>query len=107
MVKYIGVQVDVTDKTEGNVAPSVLKDNDGFPLLVRYDARLAAPEFGRVYIEVEEAVLSATGLKSSKSFDDDQQALTSRSGMDMASTLERIQESFVITDPSLPITRSC
>ena len=49
VVKYIGVQVDVTDKTEGNVAPSVLKDSDGFPLLVRYDARLAAPEPGRVY----------------------------------------------------------
>ena len=101
VVKYIGVQVDVTDKTEGNVAPSVLKDNDGFPLLVRYDARLAAQNLG-AFTEVEEAVLSATGLKSSKSFDDDQQALTSRSGMDMASTLERIQESFVITDPSLP-----
>ena len=100
-MKYIGVQVDVTDKTEGNVAPSVLKDNDGFPLLVRYDARLAAQNLG-AFTEVEEAVLSATGLKSSKSFDDDQQALTSRSGMDMASTLERIQESFVITDPSLP-----
>jgi len=101
VVKYIGVQVDVTDKTEGNVAPSVLKDSDGFPLLVRYDARLAAQNLG-AFTEVEEAVLSATGLKSSKSFDNDQQGLTSRSGMDMASTLERIQESFVITDPSLP-----
>ena len=31
VVKYVGAQVDVTDKTEGNVAPSVLKDSDGFP----------------------------------------------------------------------------
>jgi len=103
VVKYIGVQVDVTDKTEGNVAPSVLKDSDGFPLLVRYDARLAAQNLG-AFTEVEEAVLSATGLMSSKTLENDPHDLTNihRSGMDMASTLERIQESFVITDPSLP-----
>ena len=53
--------------------------------------------------EVEGAVRAAEGLSET---DDEGGGASStnkgRAGLDLASTLERIEQSFVITDPSLP-----
>ena len=69
------------------------------PVPSRYDARAAAVSLGRVS-EVENAVRAAEGLSEDGA--DAAGARKGRVGLDLASTLERIEQSFVITDPSLP-----
>jgi PAS domain S-box-containing protein len=91
VAKFIGVQVDVTTRTEGAV--SAFADGEGLPLLVKYDSRLKQQNMGRV-ADVEEAVKKGEGI--------DNLTLPARAGLDVATTLERIQQSFVIADPSLP-----
>ena len=97
VAKFIGVQVDVSDRTEGNADNSAaLKDTKGLPLLVKYDQRLKDQNFNRVD-DVEKAVLTGEGVDL-----DANPVAANRGGLDMATTLERIQQSFVIADPSLP-----
>ena len=122
VAKFIGVQVDVTTRTEGSAGlqgdigggvrsagtsdanenrdqptGSLSVDAKGLPLLVKYDARLKDANQNRVD-DVEQAVISA---EMSGPVDAPEQRLA-RGGLDMATTLERIQQSFVIADPSLP-----
>ncbi|KAG1660149.1 hypothetical protein FOA52_007806 [Chlamydomonas sp. UWO 241] len=57
--KYVGVQVDVTSRTEGrHGGASTLADAAGVPLLVRYDARLIAGARG-INEDVTRAVAAA------------------------------------------------
>nr|AML79622.1 putative LOV domain-containing protein [Leptosira obovata] len=95
--KFVGVQVDVTSKTEGRA----FADSTGIPLLVKYDARLrdnvAKGVVEEVNTTVQDAELQArVGKKMSapKAFP--------RVALDLATTVERIQQNFVITDPNLP-----
>jgi non-specific serine/threonine protein kinase len=122
VAKFIGVQVDVTTRTEGSAGlqgdigggvrsagtsdanenrdqptGSLSVDAKGLPLLVKYDARLKDANQNRVD-DVEQAVLSA----ETSGPVDAPEARLARGGLDMATTLERIQQSFVIADPSLP-----
>lgn len=39
VVKFVGVQVDVTSKTEG----TAVKDSEGVPVLIHYDGRWVVP----------------------------------------------------------------
>lgn len=98
--KFVGVQVDVTSKTEGKV--------DNSHMLVKYDARLRDNVAVNVVQEVTDTVqvaetgthISATAIPTGigkvgpKAFP--------RVAMDLATTVERIQQNFVICDPSLP-----
>ena len=123
VAKFIGVQVDVTTRTEGSaglqgdiggVKPeraddaNANRDHDsgsfsvdakGLPLLVKYDARLKDANQNRVD-DVEQAVISAETGGSDEQFAPANRL--ARGGLDMATTLERIQQSFVIADPGLP-----
>ena len=97
VVKYIGVQVDVTEVKDADTGKRGIDyDEQGRPVPSRYDARAAAVSLGRVS-EVELAVRKAEGLSEK-----DGALAKGRAGLDLASTLERIEQSFVITDPSLP-----
>ncbi len=103
VVKYIGVQVDVTEVKDASTGERGIDfDARGVPVPSRYDARTAAVSLGRMS-EVEGAVRAAEGLSET---DDEGGGASStnkgRAGLDLASTLERIEQSFVITDPSLP-----
>uniref|UniRef100_A0A126WXD7 non-specific serine/threonine protein kinase n=1 Tax=Brachiomonas submarina TaxID=327064 RepID=A0A126WXD7_9CHLO len=95
--KFVGVQVDVTSKTEGKA----VTDSVGVPLLVKYDTRLRENVAKRIVDEVVTGVESAEparpkGAKGSapKSFP--------RVALDLATTVERIQQNFCISDPTLP-----
>mmetsp|Transcript_42514 Transcript_42514/g.127483 ORF Transcript_42514/g.127483 Transcript_42514/m.127483 type:complete len:506 (+) Transcript_42514:337-1854(+) len=95
--KYVGVQVDVTSKTEGKAT----EDAGGVPLLVRYDARLRETVAKTIVDEVTDTVEGAEvqtkskpGGKAAKQFP--------RVALDLATTVERIQQNFVICDPTLP-----
>ena len=97
VAKYIGVQVDVTEVKDATTGERGIDfDEEGMPVPSRYDARAAAVSLGRVS-EVENAVRAAEGL--SEDGVDDAGARKGRAGLDLASTLERIEQSFVITDP--------
>jgi PAS domain-containing protein len=95
--KFVGVQVDVTSKTEGKAMTS---DNAGIPLLVRYDHRLRENIAKNIVEDVNSAVESAEPTyrpnvgKAMKQFP--------RVALDLATTVERIQQNFCICDPSLP-----
>jgi PAS domain S-box-containing protein len=125
VAKFIGVQVDVTTRTEGTAGlqgdigggASASRPDDnrrlsvgdysvdakGLPLLVKYDARLKDANQNRVD-DVEQAVMSAEmgdgNVSTNTTFAPANRL--ARGGLDMATTLERIQQSFVIADPSLP-----
>jgi phototropin len=99
VAKYIGVQVDVTDVKDSVTGErGIAWDAHGIPVPSRYDARAAAVSLGRVS-EVESVVRQSEGLEPNVP---GQSTPNSRAGLDLASTLERIEQSFVITDPSLP-----
>uniref|UniRef100_A0A126X039 non-specific serine/threonine protein kinase n=1 Tax=Trebouxia arboricola TaxID=53268 RepID=A0A126X039_9CHLO len=97
--KFVGVQVDVTSKTEGKA----FADSTGVPLLVKYDTRLrenVAKGINDNVIskvqEAEEKQRSVIGkrMTAPKAFP--------RVALDLATTVERIQQNFVICDPNLP-----
>jgi len=97
VAKYIGVQVDVSEVKDASTGERGIDfDENGVPVPSRYDARAAAVSLGRVS-EVENAVRAAEGLDAAETVPS-----SGRAGLDLASTLERIEQSFVITDPSLP-----
>jgi phototropin len=95
-------------------AAQLLLPGSGLPLLVKYDSRIKDASEGPV-----QAVLGVRGARSvlgsrencanfrvSQAFQGDTDAIPplppSRAGLDLATTLERIQQSFLISDPNLP-----
>lgn len=88
VAKIVGVQVDVTSQTEGPV-----KEN----LLIKYDARLRQTNkkvIEDVTTEVQKTETETKGSSSTKTFP--------RVALDLATTVERVQQNFVVCDPSLP-----
>ena len=79
-------------RTEGS-AGNAMVDGQGLPLLVKYDTRLKDQAYG----DVEAVDLAVRAGEGDQTIVNPQ-----RGGLDMATTLERIQQSFVIADPSLP-----
>ena len=100
--KYIGVQVDVTSKTEG----AAYTDSSGVPLLVKYNDRLKQ----NVAHDIVEDVVGAVKSAEPSLVKEKQQAAAigaapkafPRVAIDLASTVERIQQAFVVSDPNLP-----
>ncbi|MEW5309471.1 MAG: hypothetical protein WDW38_001359 [Sanguina aurantia] len=95
--KFVGVQVDVTSRTEGKQT----SDLTGVPLLVKYDTRLRENVARKIVDEVNSAVEQETNrpgqgpkMSAPKAFP--------RVALDLATTVERIQQNFVISDPTLP-----
>uniref|UniRef100_A0A126WUM7 non-specific serine/threonine protein kinase n=1 Tax=Rhexinema planctonicum TaxID=138173 RepID=A0A126WUM7_9CHLO len=92
--KIVGVQVDVTSKTEG----AAYTDAQGIPLLVKYDDRLRQNYAKTIVQDVVGAVETAEAKgpvgAAPKAFP--------RVALDLATTVERIQQAFVISDPNLP-----
>ena len=98
VAKIVGVQVDVTSQTEGPV-----KDN----LLIKYDTRLR-----QTNKKVVEDVTSE--VQRTEDGDDDggggggpsQPSASTRTfprvALDLATTVERVQQNFVVCDPCLP-----
>lgn len=95
--KYVGVQVDVTSKTEGKAT----EDGGGVPLLVRYDARLRENVAKNIVDEVTNTVEGAEPVHSNKPSGKAAKQFP-RVALDLATTVERIQQNFVISDPTLP-----
>lgn len=99
VTKFVGVQVDVTSKTEG----TAVGDKSGVPLLVKYDTRLR--ESGKNAVNeinstVQGAEPSARNVQQPKKMTAPK--AFPRVAMDLATTVERIQQNFVIADPHLP-----
>ena len=94
--KYIGVQVDVTSKTEG----SAYTDSSGVPLLVKYQDRFKHTVVHDIVEDVSVAVQSAEPGAGKKV--GTQPKAFPRVAIDLASTVERIQQAFVVSDPNLP-----
>uniref|UniRef100_A0A126X1F8 non-specific serine/threonine protein kinase n=1 Tax=Oedogonium foveolatum TaxID=321584 RepID=A0A126X1F8_9CHLO len=93
--KFIGVQVDVTSKTEGKA----YEENKGMPLIVKYDARLRENVAKNIVEDVQTTVEKVElgerpKVHGPKAFP--------RVALDLATTVERIQQNFVICDPTLP-----
>nr|AML77244.1 putative LOV domain-containing protein [Codium fragile] len=87
--KIVGVQVDVTSKTEGAVRQNVL---------IKYDTRLRQKNKALVdkviqRVQDNEAP-GGDALSGPKAFP--------RVALDLATTVERVQQNFVVCDPSLP-----
>lgn len=91
-------QVDVTSKTEG----AAYTDSAGVPLLVKYNDRMKNVVAHDIVEDVVGAVESAEPKNQGvvghapKAFP--------RVALDLATTVERIQQAFVISDPNLPDT---
>nr|AML77624.1 putative LOV domain-containing protein [Ignatius tetrasporus] len=103
VTKIVGVQVDVTSKTEGKA----FADASGVPLLVKYDHRLkenvAKTIVDDVTIAVQQAETEADASKKRRNRQRGTQPKSfPRVAMDLATTVERIQQNFVISDPTLP-----
>jgi len=88
VAKIVGVQVDVTSQTEGSV-----KDN----LLIKYDARLRQNNkkvVEDVTSEVQKTEAEVKPVATATTFP--------RVAIDLATTVERVQQNFVVCDPSIP-----
>nr|AML77908.1 putative LOV domain-containing protein [Chlamydomonas bilatus] len=101
--KFVGVQVDVTSKTEGKATA----DSAGVPLLVRYDHRLRDNVARKIVDDVTGAVESVEPVPGSKAVHASKGGGKGakqfpRVALDLATTVERIQQNFVICDPTLP-----
>lgn len=93
VTKFVGVQVDVTSRTEGKA----FAESGGAPLL-KYDGRLRENVAKNIVAEVVDTVESVetNGKRATapKAFP--------RVALDLATTVERIQQNFCICDPTLP-----
>lgn len=108
VVKFVGVQVDVTATTEGHS----INDAAGVPLLINYDDRLKENVAKPIVDDVMHAVQVGEGSSSFKRISErNSHGRGSHSGgtgtfpryaLDLATTVERIQSNFVIADPTLP-----
>lgn len=87
--KIVGVQVDVTSKTEGAVRQNVL---------IKYDTRLRQKNKALVDNVIQRVqdneVPGGDAIAGPKAFP--------RVALDLATTVERVQQNFVVCDPSLP-----
>lgn len=94
VTKFVGVQVDVTSRTEGKA----YADGQGVPLLVKYDNRLKENVANKIVNEVVDTVEKVENkggrATAPKAFP--------RVALDLATTVERIQQNFCISDPTLP-----
>mmetsp|Transcript_22158 Transcript_22158/g.53029 ORF Transcript_22158/g.53029 Transcript_22158/m.53029 type:complete len:694 (+) Transcript_22158:301-2382(+) len=93
VTKFVGVQVDVTSRTEGKA----FADGSGVPLLVKYDNRLKENVANKIVTEVVDTVEKVENKgrgTAPKAFP--------RVALDLATTVERIQQNFCISDPTLP-----
>eukprot|EP01026_Neomeris_dumetosa_P054326 TRINITY_DN4885_c0_g1_i9.p1 TRINITY_DN4885_c0_g1~~TRINITY_DN4885_c0_g1_i9.p1 ORF type:complete len:294 (-),score=54.16 TRINITY_DN4885_c0_g1_i9:68-949(-) len=109
VVKYVGVQVDVTSKTEGKAFALKGANANSSPLLVKYDDRLRKTVANKIVQNVTSNVQNAQ-----KGYEEGGKGVGSEGGtkqkirvfprvaLDLATTVERIQQNFVISDPSLP-----
>lgn len=102
VVKFVGVQVDVTSTTEGHA----IHDASGVPVLINYDDRLKENVAKPIVDDVLHAVQAGEG-KTPKRLSRQSGAGSPGQGMpryalDLATTVERIQSNFVIADPTLP-----
>jgi phototropin len=94
--KYIGVQVDVTSKTEG----AAYTDEHGLPLLVKYNDRLKQNVAHDI---IEDVVGTVQRMEPGRPTEvGTAPKAFPRVAIDLASTVERIQQAFVVTDPNLP-----
>lgn len=103
VVKFVGVQVDVTASTEGH---SINDQNANFPMLINYDDRLKENVAKPIVDDVLHAVQRDDGkepkrLSRNADGPGSPRALP-RVALDLATTVERIQSNFVIADPTLP-----
>jgi PAS domain-containing protein len=96
--KFIGVQVDVTSKTEG----AAFTDASGVPLLVKYQDRFKQTVVHDIVEDVSVAVHSAEPTIQAQKKVGSQPKAFPRVAIDLASTVERIQQAFVVSDPNLP-----
>ncbi|GAB4820055.1 hypothetical protein N2152v2_007101 [Parachlorella kessleri] len=99
VVKFVGVQVDVTGKTEGH---AVTDDENGVPLLIHYDGRLKENVVKPIVDDVLHAVQLGEGKKPVRLSRGSPNRALPRVALDLATTVERIQSNFVIADPTLP-----
>jgi phototropin len=81
ITRYLGVQVDITNRTEGDNATGILK----------YTNRIKDNISTNIVEEVQNVLYN--DVKKSRSI---------RKGIDLAYTIERVQKSFVIGEPSYP-----
>eukprot|EP00887_Chlorella_sp_A99_P007263 scaffold2.g7263.t1 len=98
VVKFVGVQVDVTGKTEGKAE----LDQEGVPFLVHYDQRLRDNVVKPVVDDVLTAFQIDEGMEPKRMSRGSGNSPLPRVALDLATTVERIQNNFVIADPTLP-----
>lgn len=102
VVKFVGVQVDVTSTTEGQR----IHDASGVPVLINYDDRLKENVAKPIVDDVLHAVQAGEGKTpkrlSRQSGPGSPGRGMPRYALDLATTVERIQSNFVIADPTLP-----
>eukprot|EP01025_Chloroclados_australasicus_P002375 TRINITY_DN10542_c0_g1_i2.p1 TRINITY_DN10542_c0_g1~~TRINITY_DN10542_c0_g1_i2.p1 ORF type:complete len:727 (+),score=70.48 TRINITY_DN10542_c0_g1_i2:74-2254(+) len=96
VVKFVGVQVDVTSKTEGKQFSNRVKNDD---LIIHYDDRLRKTVANKIVSEVNTAVEKAEHIDHKIG---GKAKVFPRVALDLATTVERIQQNFVISDPTLP-----
>eukprot|EP01026_Neomeris_dumetosa_P050378 TRINITY_DN4414_c0_g1_i3.p1 TRINITY_DN4414_c0_g1~~TRINITY_DN4414_c0_g1_i3.p1 ORF type:complete len:756 (+),score=106.22 TRINITY_DN4414_c0_g1_i3:115-2268(+) len=94
VVKSVGVQVDVTSRTEGKA----FSQKQQSPLLVKYDDRLRKTVANQIVQNVTTTVEKVEGKSATKS----KPRVFPRVAIDLATTVERIQQNFVISDATLP-----
>ena len=128
VVKFVGVQVDVSSTSEGQAT----KDATGVPVLINYDDRLKENVAKPIVDDVLQAVQSGEGVEPKRLSERQSHGrdplrgpsrdsagsggsasgrkipgVVPRYALDLATTVERIQSNFVIADPTLPDCRSC
>jgi PAS domain S-box-containing protein len=98
VIKFVGVQVDVTNRTEGRA----YTDSQGVPVLVHYDDRLKETVAKPIVDDVLMAVQQDDGKTPVRLSRGSPSRALPRVALDLATTVERIQSNFVIADPTLP-----
>lgn len=96
-------QVDVTSKTEGR-AFAEQQNTSNNPLLVKYDQRLRDNVANTIVADITTAVTDheRSSMGQAPPAHGSKPKQFPRVAMDLASTVERIQQNFVISDPGLP-----
>ena len=124
VVKFVGVQVDVSSTSEGQATT----DATGVPVLINYDDRLKENVAKPIVDDVLQAVQSGEGVEPKRLSERQSHGrdplrgpsrdsagsggaasgarkvpgVVPRYALDLATTVERIQSNFVIADPTLP-----
>jgi PAS domain S-box-containing protein len=108
VVKFVGVQVDVTSRTDGKMRSQLVGETN-LPMLINYDDRLKENVAKPIVDDVLHAVQREEGREPKRLSRTDGRmdgSISPRSlprvALDLATTVERIQSNFVIADPTLP-----